>query len=134
MWLKGQCGDGPHYYSGLKLGAHDGSACQIGDYLAVWDATQVELYFDCETSFGEAAVEDGVENSVHAYIKDAVSEYEQIGEARLNHAVDISYAQMKKEHIEEYSCLFGTMSLELEKTDYSYLSMDKLLLLTSEER
>ena len=134
VWLKGQCGDGPHYYSGLKLGAHDGSACQIGDYLAVWDATQVELYFDCETSFGEAAVEDGVENSVHAYIKDAVSEYEQIGEARLNHAVDISYAQMKKEHIEEYSCLFGTMSLELEKTDYSYLSMDKLLLLTSEEK
>jgi alpha-L-fucosidase 2 len=114
IYLKGQCGDGVEYYSSLIIGEHDGITSQIGDYLAVWDATEVVLYFDCETNFAQ-------------------DDPQAICIERLEQAGEATYEQIQEEHRKEYSQLYSRTDLELEEKDYSHIPMNELIQRTSEE-
>ncbi len=113
VYLEGACGDGVSYYNGAVLGKHDGKACQIGDYLAVWDATEAVIFFDCETSFSG---------------KDPKT----VCLERLKLAAEAGYEMLLEVHRKEYAALFGRMTLELEKNDYSGIPVNRLLLRTKE--
>lgn len=113
IYLKGQCGDGVEYYGSAVIGSHDGSSCQIGDYLAVQNATQAVIYFDCETSFSQ---------------KEPQKECAE----RLRKAVEAGYENIREAHRKEYGGLFNRMGLTLEKTDFWREPVSELLRRTQE--
>lgn len=113
IYLKGSCGDGVEYYSCAVIGEHDGNACQIGDYLAIWGASQAVIYFDCETGFAQ-------ENPEKKCLE------------RLQRAAEAKYDAVRKAHNKEYSRLFKRMGIQLEDKDYSHVPVNQLLARSSE--
>lgn len=108
IYLKGQCGDGVFYHGSALLAENDGESCQIGDYLAIWGAKQVILFFDFETSFAQ-------------------EDQEAVCRKRLEEARSAGYETVLREHIAEYGALFQTMFLGLKCADYNSIPMDELL-------
>lgn len=108
IYLKGQCGDGVHYYGAAMLGYHDGKAIQLGDYLAVTGAHEAVIYFNFETDFGQ-------------------EDPEKICISRLREAKRDGYERIYDWHQEDYKKVYGTMSFQLESQDYSEIPMDQLL-------
>lgn len=114
IYLRGRCGDGVGYYASAILGEHDGRSLQLGDYLAVWDASEAVIYFDFETDFTQ-------ENP------------EKICKERLTAAAGAGYETLWRVHREDYVALYNTMSLRLACGDYSHVPMDELMRRSNEE-
>lgn len=113
IFLSGQCGDGVKYYSAATVGETDGSVVQIGDYLGVEDASDVVVYFDCETDF-------------------TGKNPEEVCLSRLRTAAQTGYEKLKEDHIRDYGELHGRMEFRLSCGDYSAFPMTELLKRTSE--
>lgn len=114
IYLKGQCGDGVHYYSAAVIGEHDGKSCQIGDYLAVWDASQAVVYFDCETDY-------------------EMKDPQKICRERLKTAVNAGFAKLREKHFIDYGERFERTQLTLKTRDYEEISMETLMKRLDEE-
>lgn len=114
VYLRGRCGDGVEYYASAILAEHDGSGLQMGDYLAVRDATEAVIFFDFETDF-------------------AREDPETICADRLAAAKAAGYETVRQAHLKDYGELYGTMSLKLACGDYSRVPLDELKRRSDEE-
>ncbi len=114
VWLSGSLGDGVSYYSSAVLGEHNGKSCQMGDYLAVWDATEAVIYFDHETNF-------------------TGQDPKTVCEERLSKAKEAGYERIRESHVKEYRKLFDKMGLKIADTDYNNVPMNELMKRTGEE-
>ncbi len=115
IFLRGKCGDGVEYYSGAMIGEQDGHVMQVGDYLGLQKASDVVVYFDCETSF-------------------AGKNPEETCMKRLRRAAQAGYEAVRQAHIEDYRRLYSRMSLALEENSFRDIALNELRKRTEETK
>ena len=112
-----------HYCCMLKAEAKDGEVSASDSTLTVRSATQLTLYIINSTSFRDAAHHPVKEGS--PYLSDATDQ--------IWHLTNLSYEQMRQNHIKDYQQYFSRMELQLggddqQLKDYMEKPTDKLLL------
>ena len=112
-----------HYCCMLKAEAEDGEITASDSVLTVRSATQLTLYIINSTSFRDAAHHPVKEGA--SYLSDATDQ--------IWHLANLSYEQMRQNHIKDYQQFFSRMELHLggdkqQLTDYMEKTTDRLLL------
>lgn len=108
VYNRGECGPGGiHYFTGVRLWAGGAQVRTMGDFAYVEEAEEVVIFLASATDFVSA-------------------DYEALCLKRLDEAEAAGYEAIRREHLADYSSLFGRMGLVLNE-DADDVSMTELL-------
>lgn len=103
IFMEGNLGKGGvEFITGVGVSAQGGKIRCVGEHLVVEGADEVILYLGADTSF---------------YVKNPRESLEHI----LNHLPTVSYEELKKRHVEDFSSIMNRVSLNLKDSDLSKL-------------
>ena len=111
--------------------ATDGDVASEGGTLHIEDATETTFTFCGETNY-ELRPEIFTEEDDHKKLRD-FDPHDKVCEIMKRNAA-YSYAELKAEHLKDYTSLFGRVSLELGETDVPEKTTDVLLADYKEEK
>lgn len=109
--------DGVSFLAKLRAKTHGGTVSVTNQGLEIKNANSVELYISAGTDFNLGGVQ-----------------YKSLVDVLMTKAYGISYEKLKKEHIEDYSSLFGRVNLTLGNPESMTANSQLKLNLPTDER
>ena len=103
---------GVHYYGCIAVAPQGGTIKQLPHGLCIEEADEVTLIVDVRTNYNTEDCET------------PITDYQDICRRSVDSALDRAYADMRREHIADYSALFSRVKFQLGKEKSSKLTTD----------